>query len=213
MMNTSRHDWKSDGSHLKVADDYWQRLGKKDVAILCNRTLFQPAAAGRFTFRFLDEDILVDPIEQCLKRMQSGAWTRTDDPLLELATVHYLLGVGDIYPLGRDLVGPNDLKEGHFFRGPHALKVERVLETYGRDPAGLDRTAERLGGERVDMAESAWRLKPFPRIHLYYLLWLGDDEFAPRLNVLFDRSIENVLAADAIWGLVTRVSNALVGDR
>ena len=63
------------------------------------------------------------------------------------------------------------------------------------------------------MADSAWRLKPFPRIHLYYLLWEGDDEFPPRLSVLFDRSIENVLAADAIWGLVTRVSTALVkGD-
>ncbi len=212
MNNSNRHEWKSDGSHLKVADEYWQRLRAVDVAILCNRTLFESTGSGTLVFRFLDEDILVDPAEQCLKRFHSGAWARTDDPLLELATVHYLLGVRDIYPLGRDLVGPKDLKEGHFFQGPHALKIERVLETYGKDPAGLGRAAKRLGGERVDMADNTWRLKPFPRIHLYYLLWQGDDEFPPRLNVLFDRSIENILAADAIWGLVTRVSNALVGD-
>lgn len=211
MADSSREEWKSDGSHLKVAGEYWQRLRARDVTTLCNRTQFEPAGAGRLVFRFLDVDVLVDPAEQCLKRLQSGAWTPTDDPLLELATVHYLLGVGDIYPLGRDLVGPKDLKQGHFFQGPHALKIGPVLEAYGRDPVGLGRAAERLGGQRVDMADSAWRLKPFPRIHLYYLLWLGDDEFPPRLNVLFDRSIENILAADAIWGLVTRVSNALVG--
>jgi hypothetical protein len=51
------------------------------------------------------------------------------------------------------------------------------------------------------------------RIPLYYLLWEGDDEFKPRVNVLFDRSIEAVFAADGIWGLVNRVSSAfLMGE-
>ena len=41
---------------------------------------------------------------------------------------------------------------------------------------------------------------------------MGDEEFRPRLTVLFDRSIENVLAADAIWALVNRVCMALLED-
>ena len=60
------------------------------------------------------------------------------------------------------------------------------------------------------MADAAFRLKPFPRIDLYYLLWEGDAEYPPRVSVLFDRSIENILPADAIWGLVNRVSTALL---
>jgi hypothetical protein len=45
---------------------------------------------------------------------------------------------------------------------------------------------------------------------VYYLFWQGDAEFDPRISVLFDRSIEEVFSADAIWGLVSRVSTALL---
>jgi hypothetical protein len=45
---------------------------------------------------------------------------------------------------------------------------------------------------------------------LYYLLWEGDDEFEPRVTVLVDRPVENVLAADAIWALINRVTTALL---
>ena len=60
------------------------------------------------------------------------------------------------------------------------------------------------------MADAAYMLLPFPRVPLYYLLWKGDAEFEPRMTVLFDRSIEKVFAADAIWALVNRVSTALL---
>ncbi len=38
----------------------------------------------------------------------------------------------------------------------------------------------------------------------------GDDEFESGMTVLFDRSIEKIFAADAIWALVNRVSAALL---
>jgi hypothetical protein len=60
------------------------------------------------------------------------------------------------------------------------------------------------------MADAAYELLPFPRVPLYYLFWRGDAEFEPRISVLFDRSIETVFSADAIWGLVGRVSTALL---
>jgi hypothetical protein len=130
--------------------------------------------------------------------------------LLELSVVLYLINVQDLYPLGKEIVGPNDLKEGHFFRGPHEFKISPLLDRFGNDLKGFRQAATALGGEPVDMADAAFRLKPFPRVHLYYLLWGGDEEFEPRLRILFERSIEKVLAADAIWALVNRVSAALL---
>ncbi|MCU0539046.1 MAG: DUF3786 domain-containing protein, partial [Desulfobacterales bacterium] len=130
-------------------------------------------------------------------------------PLLELAVVLYLITVQDVYPLGRDIVGPNDLKEGHFFRGPHEFKTAPLIDRFGNNLAGFRKAAAALGGEPVPMADAAFRLKPFPRVHLYYLLWEGDEEFPPRITILCERSIEKVLAADAIWALVNRVSAAL----
>ena len=153
---------------------------------------------------------MVDIENRCLKRLGETGWETADDPLLELVTVMYLINVNDIYPIGRDIVGVKDLKEGHFFQGPHVLETDSLLKHYGHDLSGFRQTAEYLEGEPQDMADAAYRLSPFPRIHLYYLLWQGDPEFEPRLTVLFDRSIEKVLAADAIWALVNRVSTALL---
>ena len=68
--------------------------------------------------------------------------------------------------------------------------------------------AIRLGGQLENMADAAACLWPFPRIPLYFLLWQGDDEFPPRMRVLFDRSIDACLPADAIWALVNRVAQA-----
>jgi hypothetical protein len=62
------------------------------------------------------------------------------------------------------------------------------------------------------MADEAGRLLPFPRIPLYFLMWFADEEFPARLRVLFDRSIERFLPADAIWALVNRVARALADD-
>lgn len=202
-----------DGSHLKVAAEYWERLSARDPLQLVAITQFQLTPENGLVFRFLNRDVLVDPQARCLRLWCGAGWDKADDPLLELATVLYLINVKGVHPLGRDIVGPQDLKEGHFFQGPHELKTAPLLERFGTDVQGLRQAAEALGGEPVDMADAAYRLKPFPRVHLYYLLWEGDEEFPPRISVLFERSIEETLAADAIWGLVNRVSTALLTGR
>lgn len=199
-----------DGSRVSVDAVYWNDLLKKDMDALCNITLFEKDAPGQLRFRFLNEDILVDFNEHCLKRPDDGGWKKTDDALLELVTVLYLVNVNDLYPMDRDIVGVKDLKEAHFFQGPHALRTEPLIRRYGTDLVGFSRTAEHLDGQRRDMADMAYRLLPFPRVPLYFLLWQGDDEFEPEVTVLVDRPIEKVLAADAIWALINRVTASLL---
>jgi hypothetical protein len=60
------------------------------------------------------------------------------------------------------------------------------------------------------MGDAAFRLNPFPRIPIYYLLWLGNREFPPRISILLDRSIERVLSSPSIWSLVTLCSYYLL---
>ncbi|NNL77535.1 MAG: DUF3786 domain-containing protein [Desulfobacterales bacterium] len=199
-----------DGSRVSVAADYWDQLQTKDITLLCNLTLFSPFSSGKLLFQFLREDVVVDIENRCLRRLEQNDWVKSDDPLLELVVVHYLLNVKEIYPIDLDIVGVKDLKEGHFFQGPHALKTDPLLKRYGNDLRGFELAAEYLEGSARDMADAAYRLLPFPRVPLYFLLWKGDTEFNAQMSVLFDRSIEKILAADAIWALVNRVSTALL---
>ena len=199
-----------DGSRITVDAAYWNELLKRNIDTLCNFTLFENDSSGHLRFHFLNEDIMVDLNDRCLKRLEGDRWSKTDDPLLELVTVLYLINVTGLYPMDKDIVGVKDLKEAHFFQGPHALKTEPLVRRYGTDLNGFNQVAEYLEGEPREMADTAYRLLPFPRVPLYYLLWKGDEEFEPQVTVLLDRSIENVLAADAIWALVNRVSTALL---
>jgi hypothetical protein len=84
------------------------------------------------------------------------------------------------------------------------------LERYAHDVVGFETAAHYYEGQALDMADTSYRLLPFPRVPLYYLLWKGDDEFDPEISVLFDRSIEDYFSASAIWGLVNLVSFALL---
>jgi hypothetical protein len=199
-----------DGSRVSVDAAYWDDLLKRDIDTLCNFTLFESDASGQLMFHFLNEDIVVDLKERCLKRKKKDRWSKTEDPLLELVTVLYLINVNGLYPMDRDIVGVKDLKEAHFFQGPHELRTEPLIRRYGTDLKGFSQIAQYLEGEPRDMADTAYRLLPFPRVPLYYLLWKGDAEFEPRVTVLLDRSIENALAADAIWALINRVTTSLL---
>ncbi|MCK8600919.1 DUF3786 domain-containing protein [Desulfoferrobacter suflitae] len=195
---------------IQVPAEYWDSLESKNIADLCNFTLFSPHPPEGMTFRCLRDDVLIDIGSRCLKRLHPEGWIRLDDPLLELVTLLYLNHVNGLYPLGKDIVGPQDLKEAHYFKGRHALKTEALLDRYGNDLDGFKRAAQFLDGKARDMADAAYMLLPFPRVALYYLLWEGDEEFSPKLSVLFDRSIENYLSGSGIWSLVSYVSGALL---
>jgi hypothetical protein len=107
-------------------------------------------------------------------------------------------------------VGVKDLKEAHYFKGRHELRLVPLLERYGEDHGFFEAAADYCDGQAVDMADKGYLFLPFPRVPLYYLLWKGDDEFSPKISVLFDRSIENSFSASGIWSLVNLVSFALL---
>ena len=207
--NETSEDYAPDGSHLKPNAILWEDLQQRSLEELANLTLARPMPGGRLQFRFLNEDIGVDIRSRCLTRTCGDGEVPLEDSLLELVTLVYLNQVDAILPLDHDIVGLQDLKESHFFVGPHELRTGDVLARYGTNPAAFAHAVTSLEGRMVDMADAAGRLLPFPRIPLYFLMWFADEEFPARLRALFDRTIEAFLPADAIWALVNRAARAL----
>jgi hypothetical protein len=195
---------------VEVPAEYWDRLLQRDIGTLCRLTLAQPAPPAGIVLRCLHEDLRVDFSGRCLQRRREGGWERAGDALLELVTLLYLNRAQTSVPLENDLVTPQDLKEGHYFKGPHALPLAPLLEHYGRDVPGFKRAAIRCAGEAVGMADAAFLFLPLPRIPVYVLLWEGDEEFPPKVSILFNRSIESYFSASGIWALVNLMVRTLV---
>jgi hypothetical protein len=197
------------GDIIQVPSEHWADLEKRDLSVLCKNALARISSPYNILLPSLGQDLLIDREHRRLCRLIRGRWESIEDPLMELLCLVYLLNVGP-EPLSQEMISVNELRDAHFFQGPHALKTSRLLERYGNDPDGFMKAAEHLGGEAVDLADAAYRIPAFPKVPIYYLLWKGDEEFKPRLSILFDRSIAHHLSADAIWGIVSLVSNALL---
>jgi len=200
---------KPKNSIIKVPPKYWDDLKKMNMKRVCERSLAISHDSGGLLILFLDQDVLVDIENRCLLRIYPDRGEKIDNPLLELVILVYLLNATPDL-IRREMISVSDLKDAHFFQGPHTLKTGPVLKRFGRDIRGFKKVSESLAGEFLDLADAAYKFSPLPKIPLYYLLWEGDHEFEANLSVLFDRSIERHLSADAIWGLVNLVSNALL---
>ena len=197
------------GDVLKVPEQYWEELRKGDMEEICGYASARNNPSTGLLLPFLKEYLLVDTENRCLRRQSHGQWERMENPLLELVCLVYLLNVGP-QTLSHEMVSVKELKSAHFFTGPHELKIKPLLDCYGNNLERFKAAAESARGEVLDLADAAYMFQAFPKVPLYYLLWKGDEEFEPRLSILFDRSIEHHLAADAIWGLVNLVSDVLL---
>lgn len=192
------------GRPLQIDTNGWAVLAGRDMAQVANFTLTDiDGPSGHLRFRFLNRDILVNTKLRCMMELHEQGWEKLTLPLLELTILDYLSRVDCLHPIGQDLVAADDLSNAHYFTGRSRLQTGPLLARYSGDPSGFSNAGRHLGGCPEPMGDAAIRLTPFPRIPVYYLLWLGSSEFKSRISILFDRSIESVLSSPAIWCLVT----------
>ncbi len=192
------------GRPIEIDPAWWDALAARDMAQVAGFTLTRlDPGSGDLRFTCLCRDIRVNTRSRCLLEQKGGAWVQLTAPLLELIVLDYLRRVDCLPPLGREMITTDDLSDAHYFSGPNRLRKTALLSRYGDDPEGFMAAGRHLGGSLEKMADASIRLSPFPRIPIYYLLWLGSREFAPRISILFDRSIEQLIASPAIWSLVT----------
>ena len=199
------------GRPIAIDPTWWDVLAIRDMSQVANFTLADvDGESGQLRFRFLNRDILVDADARCLKERQAQVWQPLTMPMLELTLLDYLSRVDCLHPLGREMVGAADLGDAHYFTGRSRLRTGPLLSRYGKDPQGFTNAGRHLGGQPEQMGDVAIRLTPFPRVPVYYLLWLESTEFKPRFSILFDRSIERILSPPAIWCLVTLCTYFLI---
>jgi hypothetical protein len=197
-------------SLIQIPEKYWDMIQARNVADLCKLMPGRAYGTDGLIFPFLQEEIWLDCSQRCLQRRCGGKWEVTTDPQLELVVLLYLSQVKATKPLTQEMISVADLKEAHYFTGPHQLPLDPLLERYGHDLPGFQRACLALGGEPRHLADAASQLLPLPRIPLYFLMWLGDEEFPPLFKVLFDRSIEAYFSASGIWLLVNLVCTNLL---
>ena len=191
---------------------YWNKLSQLHPTDVCNRTeaIYHPAQEG-FLLSVYNLRYLILPKEKKILRME---WD--DKPIQEPLHPYfypmvlvYLTEAKDIKPT-HTWVSERDLKGGStFFRGPHRLEVEGLINHFGEDPEAFLDAGEKLGGSKILYGDMGFAIDVFPRVPLAYILWKGDTEFPSKISVLFDSTIEFHLPLDIIWCTVAETSRRL----
>ncbi len=126
-----------------------------------------------------------------------------------LVIMFYLLRSQDT-PIGGEWISEKDLPGGvTFFTGPHAVPAHLIKDRFGNEIDGFKEVCENLGGKPIDMADAAFVFRILPRVPVAVLLWRGDDEFDAEARVLFDRTINQQLPLDVIFGMTVVLCSSI----
>ncbi len=118
-----------------------------------------------------------------------------------LSVLWYLVSAKDIACTGKP-VKLEHIRGGDIFtRGSHVLPLDIVANKYGKNREGFIERGRNLGGELMSYGDASLRLAPLPRIPVTLTLWLQDDEFPARLDLLFDSTCALQLSTDVIWSI------------
>jgi len=164
---------------------------------------------GLYVLPFLAWSYRIDPGRRLIEPLTPGAREVSAD--LGLLLLFYLLKAKPI-PLEGRWVSEFDLPGGSlFFRGPHRFRTDEIARQFGRDAGGFEDACRRLGGERVELGDAAFRFRVLPRVPAAVVLWRADDEFPASAKMLLDGSVKEHLPLDVIFGMSLELLGAIAG--
>jgi len=112
--------------------------------------------------------------------------------------LHYLIRA-DGNPLTGKWVAYKDIPGGLLYAGVFARRVTDPLQRkFGKSAEAFREAGKKSGGEPVEIGDASFILRPYPCVPLEYVLWEGDEEFPPSVQLLFDASVDHYLPLEDI---------------
>ena len=192
------------GMNSPGEDKAWEILGTLKPADVCRAASVDfDAASASYQVTSFGINFIVSVRDKKISSTAPGS-----DVLLgklgsffRLSVLWYLVSAKDIACTG-NLVNLEYISGGEIFtRGSHVLPLDSVANKFRKDREDFLEKGKKLGGSIVAHGDASIRLAPLPRIPVTLTLWMEDDEFPARLDLLFDSTCDMHLPTDIIWSI------------
>lgn len=132
------------------------------------------------------------------------------DVTTSLIVLHYLIQADGVPPADH-WIAFRELPDGRVYDSAFQKRAPlRVLQAYGSDAKAFSAAARALGGEPIQFGDAAFRFRLLPRLAMAVILYLGDEEFAPRVSMLFDAAAGHYLPTEDLAVLGGMLASKLV---
>ena len=187
-------------------DEMRANLRGQDIATVAGLTGATLHDATTLRLRLWDDNWLVPWSDGGIQ----GPAGQACSPDKQVMLLHYLTCADGTTPAGR-WIAFHELPSGMFYaQAFQGYSGNRLALSFVNNVEAFDRAARSLGGQRIDIGDSAFAFWPLPRVALAAQYWFGDEEFAPRANILFDASASHYLTTDGLAVLGSQLVSRLI---
>jgi hypothetical protein len=183
-----------------------ERLSASDLSLAASRGGLTLNADGSVQVFLLGRALRVLPNPITIHAQDGGPVAPGDELLL----LRYLEAEREIRPTGEPITFRN-LPGGAFYFGPVENRTSKLLlKVFGNDLPRLKAALARYPYDDVQTGDFGARVQAIGRIDVTLVYRLGDEEFPPTLDILYDRAIAAVYHTDEVAALVTRLCVGLI---
>lgn len=129
----------------------------------------------------------------------------------QIIILHYLLHAKAI-PIADSWINYRDLPGASLFEMRfRKMAIDPLLKVYGNNANSLKEAGTILGGMQITRTgDAAFRFMALPRLPVACILYLGEEEIPPSVNILFDASASSYLPTEDLSYVGMYLSIALI---
>ena len=183
----------------------WSKLKNRKKEDIARRSNASVTDEGLKLCFFDDEYIII--FEDELVINLAG---KAPNPFFEAIILHYLVNAKDIEPSGK-MISFRDLEGGNlYYSSFRARTIAPLIDRFGHSSQELLAAGELMRGVPVEMGDAAVTITIFPKLSVTIVIWEGDEELMPNVNVLFDSTAGYHLPTEDMAALGSIITSQLL---
>jgi hypothetical protein len=182
----------------------WEMLSGMVPSEVCARACVSfDDSANRYTILSFGKRFAVDTGKKEITHIdpEGELFLKRLGYFFRLSVLWYLVRATEAGPSGK-LIKPSGMPGGDiFFRGTHVLPLDSVARKYRADREGFLAKGRDFGARETAYGDASVEINPLPKIPVTVVLWLADEEWDARADLLFDANSLNHLPIDILWSV------------
>jgi hypothetical protein len=116
----------------------------------------------------------------------------------QILILHYMLAP-DAHPVAGQWVAYREIPGASFYFSAFIKRaIDPLKNVFGQNLNGLSKAAAILNGKPIELGDVGFEFDVLPNVPMQVILYAADEEFPAEANILFDRSIGEILSPEDI---------------